>query len=274
MISVQALISRHAGWRLQLWRRQLSVPAVAADRAGQRLLLSQRLPDHRVGGLRRQRSDLHSDLVGERRPSHPRSAGAMSGAGIVSVVSATFYMAGLAIYYGLLLASESALEREVQRHRKTAARLADAKDKAEKASRDKSIFLAKMSHELRTPLNAVIGYSEILQEDADLAVDAQRAKGSVENQRGRQAPAFARHRHPGHHPHRIQRNAIGGRRVRCRAADRRRRRDLGSVGSSQRQRPRCARRPQSRADGFRRDPSAPSDPQSDEQRREVHVTTG
>ncbi|MGX9105097.1 sensor histidine kinase, partial [Escherichia coli] len=32
----------------------------------------------------------------------------------------------------------------------------------------KSRFLAKMSHELRTPLNAVIGYSEILLEDAEL----------------------------------------------------------------------------------------------------------
>ena len=100
----------------------------------------------------------------------------MTSVGIVSVVSATLYMAGLAIYYGLLLTSESALEREVQRHRQTAERLRDAKDKAEKASRDKSIFLAKMSHELRTPLNAVIGYSEILQEDADAAADAQRAR--------------------------------------------------------------------------------------------------
>ncbi len=100
----------------------------------------------------------------------------MSEPGIMSVASATLYMAALAIYYGLLFTSESALEREVQRHRQTAARLAEARDKAEKASRDKSIFLAKMSHELRTPLNAVIGYSEILQEDADMACDTQRAK--------------------------------------------------------------------------------------------------
>ena len=34
------------------------------------------------------------------------------------------------------------------------------------AGQHKSQFLANMSHELRTPLNAIIGYSEILQEDA------------------------------------------------------------------------------------------------------------
>ncbi len=99
----------------------------------------------------------------------------MSDVGIVSVTSATVYMAWLAIYYGRLLTSESALEREAWRHRQTAEQLAEARDKAERASLEKSIFLAKMSHELRTPLNAVIGYSEILQEDADLSGDARRA---------------------------------------------------------------------------------------------------
>src|SRR5262249_13175170 len=39
------------------------------------------------------------------------------------------------------------------------------------ASRHKSRFLANMSHELRTPLNAIIGYSEMLQEDAQEAGD-------------------------------------------------------------------------------------------------------
>lgn len=39
--------------------------------------------------------------------------------------------------------------------------------KAEKANQAKSEFLANMSHELRTPLNAIIGYSEMLEEDAE-----------------------------------------------------------------------------------------------------------
>jgi len=38
--------------------------------------------------------------------------------------------------------------------------------RAEDANRAKSHFLANMSHEFRTPLNAIIGYSEILKEDA------------------------------------------------------------------------------------------------------------
>lgn len=41
------------------------------------------------------------------------------------------------------------------------------KDAAEQANRAKSAFLANMSHELRTPLNAIIGYSEMLQEEAE-----------------------------------------------------------------------------------------------------------
>jgi len=47
---------------------------------------------------------------------------------------------------------------------------------AHDASSAKSAFLARMSHELRTPLTAIIGYSEILLEDADERSDQSAAR--------------------------------------------------------------------------------------------------
>ncbi len=60
-----------------------------------------------------------------------------------------------------------ALETEITERRLVEQELWIAKRAAEDANASKSAFLANMSHELRTPLSAVIGYSEMLEEDAE-----------------------------------------------------------------------------------------------------------
>ena len=61
--------------------------------------------------------------------------------------------------------------------RKRADALLLEKQRAEQASRDKSAFMARMSHELRTPMNAVLGFTQLLEDDAaEPPTERQRAR--------------------------------------------------------------------------------------------------
>ncbi len=111
---------------------------------------------------------------------------------LLASVILSLSVAALVAYFR---ARENALQRDSIRQRTElddtiralgAARDAatEAQQKAESASRAKSMFLANMSHELRTPLNAIIGYGEMLQEDVadmspgEIAADLKKITGA------------------------------------------------------------------------------------------------
>ena len=60
------------------------------------------------------------------------------------------------------------LIQEIDAHKRTDAELQRAKEVAEAANLAKSRYVVGLSHELRSPLNAILGYAQLLEQDATL----------------------------------------------------------------------------------------------------------
>ena len=115
-------------------------------------------------------SDFMRDFLGYSFWSYFSKLGSLIFAGCASV-----WLAGdFAQTYRSLASAKQEIESK-NRDLATAIKEADvarasaeeARKTADEANESKSTFLANMSHELRTPLNAIIGYSEMLQEEAE-----------------------------------------------------------------------------------------------------------
>ncbi len=72
-----------------------------------------------------------------------------------------------------------ALLAEIESHRLTDAELQQAKARADAANRAKTRYITAISHELRTPLNSILGYAQLLEEDAAMPAHRRQAVGVI-----------------------------------------------------------------------------------------------
>lgn len=72
-----------------------------------------------------------------------------------------------------------AVLRDLTSWKKTETELVQAREAAERASAQKSEFLANISHEIRTPLNAILGFSEVMKARRFGAIENDKYSGYV-----------------------------------------------------------------------------------------------
>jgi signal transduction histidine kinase/purine-cytosine permease-like protein len=132
------------------------------------------------GVLYRQELRALADLAGD-----PGLAAATLRAGFLKAYCAVLLLAGIVAWWLVLahktrqVAQEESnrqthlLMREIESHRQTdealqnARRVAEAaRLQAEQANQAKSRYISAISHELRTPLNGILGYAQLMGEDA------------------------------------------------------------------------------------------------------------
>ena len=107
--------------------------------------------------------------------------------GFIKVFSALVLVSGVIVWWVVLTSQSrkvaqqesntqtSLLQREIALHEKTDKELQRARVEAEQANEAKSRYITGISHELRTPLNSILGYAQLLDNNASNVTNTEHA---------------------------------------------------------------------------------------------------